>query len=309
MLRALVRPVALAAWLGALSAEPLPLLRLPPGKSFLVILPHHDDHTHQYGFGGLIARLVDEGYTGRYVRVSNDEKDGGHGWGNNDLVNEKETREAVAALGIQEVISLNWRNDHMDSIPAGELRAQLILLLRRYRPDIVLSYDPWGHYDRNPDHRKVSRAVADAIAQAGYANAHPEHLAAGLRPHRVPYVFYAQRFDYGRGHQPNVAVELTENQMARKARAYWLHRNVRVHPASARAIREALEARRLRVPELDGLSDEQAAIKMQEWLMYWISAKRGRENGVRYAEIFYFLDEWDPWPGLKEYLRANVVNR
>jgi LmbE family N-acetylglucosaminyl deacetylase len=301
--------IALAVWLGTSYAASLPLLKPLPGKSFLAILPHHDDHTHQYGFGGLIARLIDDGYAGRYVRVTNDEKDGGHGWGNNDLINEKETYDAVRALGIDEVISFNWRNDHMDSIPANDLRAQLILLLRRFRPDVVLSYDPWGHYDRNPDHRRVSRALADALAQAGYANTHAEHLALGLKPHRAPFVFYAQRFDYGKGHEPNVAVELTESQVARKARAYWLHRNVRVNPASARAIRQALDARGLRVAELDGLNDEEAAIKMQEWLMYDVSAKRGRENGVPYAEVFYFIDEWDHLPGLKDYLRENAVTK
>lgn len=297
---------ACLAGLATTSAAPLPLIDPPPGKIFLAILPHHDDHTHEYGFGGLIARLVEEGYRGYYVRVTNDEKDGSAGWGENDLVNERETQEAVRALGIEEVISLNWRNDHMDSIPHNDLRAQLILLLRRYRPDVVLSYDPWGHYDRNPDHRKVSRALADALALSGFANVHPEHLAAGWKPHRVPFVFYAQRFDYGKGHDPNVAVALTEKQVARKARAYWLHRNVRVHPESARAIREALDARGLRVPELEGLSDEEAAIRIQEWRMYWISARRGRENGVPFAEIFYFIGEWDHLPGLKDYLRENV---
>jgi LmbE family N-acetylglucosaminyl deacetylase len=302
----LAATVVCFAGLGSALAAPLPLIELPPGKTFLAILPHHDDHTHEYGFGGLIARLIDEGYQGRYVRVTNDEKDGPYGWGENDLVNERETLEAVRALGIEEVISLNWRNDHMDSIPHTDLRAQFILLVRRYRPDIVLSYDPWGHYDRNPDHRKVSRALADALALAGYAGVHPEHLAAGLKPHRVPFVFYAQRFDYGKGHEPNVAVALTEDQVARKARAYWLHRNVRVNPASARAIREALDARGLRVPELEGLSDEEATIRIQEWRMRWISALRGRQTGVPFAEVFYFVGEWDHLPGLKDYLRENV---
>ena len=46
---------------------------------------------------------------------------------------------------MEQVISLNWRNDYMDSIPL------------QYRPDVVMGRDPWAHYDRNPDHRKVAR--------------------------------------------------------------------------------------------------------------------------------------------------------
>ncbi len=295
-------------WL-SLAAQPLPLAELPPGKTFLVVGPHHDDHTWQYGFGGLIARMVDAGWRGRHVRVTNDEKDGAHGWGNNDLVNEKEAREAVGNLGIDEVISLNWRNDHMDSIPVNELRAQLILLIRKYRPDAVLSYNPWGHYDRNPDHRKVSRAVAEAVWLAGYENVHREHLTIDLTPYRVPYLYYSQRNDYGKGYQPNIAVELTEAQVARKARSYWLHRNVRLNPAMARQVLSALDESGRKIPELEGLSDEDAAARLQEWFMFWISAKRGKENGVPYAEVFYFVGEWDHLPGLKQYLEENVEAR
>ena len=294
-----------ATWPG-LAAQPVPVVELPPGKTFLMIGPHHDDHTWQYGFGGLIVKMVDTGWVGRYVRVTNDEKDGPHGWGNNDIVNEKETREAVGNLGVKEVISLNWRNDHMDSIPTNELRGQLILLIRKYRPDAVLSYNPWGHYDRNPDHRKVSRAVAEAVWLAGYENVHSEHFSLDLAPHRVPNLYYSQRNDYGKGYQPNVAVELDESQLKRKARSYWLHRNVRLRPAMARQVRSALDESGQKIPELEGLSDEEAAARLQEWFMYWISAKRGRENGVPYAEVFYFIGEWDHLPGLKQYLDETV---
>ena len=297
----------LVCLLAAAAAEPLPLAELPPGKTFLVIHPHHDDHTWQYGFGGLIAKMVDAGWTGAYVRVSNDEKDGSNGWGRNDIVNEAETHDALGALGVKRVISLNWRNDHMDSIPVNELRSQLILLIRELRPDAVLAYNPWGHYDRNPDHRIVAHSVGQAVQLSGYANVHPEHGDIGLEPHFVPWVYYSQRSDYGKGYQPNIAVEITPDQLARKQRAYWLHRNARVRPQSAAAVRRALDAKGLRIPGLEGLDDEAAAIQLQEWFMEWISAKRGKENGVPFAEVFYFADEWRAWPGLDEYLMRNAV--
>jgi LmbE family N-acetylglucosaminyl deacetylase len=293
----------------AAAAGPLPLGEIPAGKTFLVIQPHHDDHTWQYGFGGLIAKMIDAGWHGTYVRVSNDEKDGPHGWGRNDLVNEAETLEATKNLGIERVISLNWRNDHMDSIPLNELRAQLILLIRELRPDAVMAYHPWGHYDRNPDHRVVARAAGEAVWLAGYANAYPEHFKLGLRPHRVPYRYYSQRSDYGKGYQPNIAIELNASQVARKAKSYWLHRNVRLNPETARGIRQALDERNLKIPELEGLGDEEATQKLQEWSMEWISAKRGSENGVKYAEVFSFMDEWRHLPGLREYLRQNAVEK
>jgi LmbE family N-acetylglucosaminyl deacetylase len=289
--------------------EALPLAKIPDGKVFLVIEPHHDDHTTDYGMGGLIARLVDEGYSGYYVRASNDEKDGPHGYPLDDMINLKESLAATRILGIADVISLNWRNDYMDPIPLQELRGQLILLIRKYRPDVVLGHDPWAHYDRNPDHRKVARALAEAFWMAGEANVHPEHLRLGLKPHRVPYLFLKARVDYGRGHWPNVAVELTESQVRRKEKAYSTHRNVYAKPATARSVRAQLANEKLVVPEIDGLSDQAAAVQFEEWHMDWISRKRGAENGVRYAEVYWFRDEFDYLPGLKEYIRQNAVQQ
>ena len=197
----------------------------------------------------------------------------------------------------------------MSSIPGAELRSQLVLLLRRLRPDAVLSYNPWGHYDRNPDHRKVAFAVGEAIWLSGFANAHPEHVEAGVTPWRVPHAYFSQRSDYGKGYEPNVAIELNAAQVARKARAYWLHRNVRLRPSTGRSIRAALDAQGLEIPELAGLDDEQATQKLQEWHMEWISRRRGEENGVEFAEVFYQVGEWRAVPGLARYLEENVQPR
>ena len=106
-------------------ADRLPLMKLPPGKVVLVCQPHHDDHTTDYGMGGLIARFVDEGYDVYYVRASNDEKDGIREPGENDNINHRESVAATKLLGIKEVISLNWRNDYTASIPLNELRARV----------------------------------------------------------------------------------------------------------------------------------------------------------------------------------------
>ncbi len=259
--------------------------------------------------GGLIAKLVDAGYDGWFIRASNDEKDGAWGYPHNDMINQRESEAAIAILGMKGLYSLGWRNDYMDPTPLLELRAQIILLIRKHRPDVVLGHDPWGHYDRNPDHRKVARACAEAVWMAGLRNVHPEHIELGLEPWRVPHQFLKARVDYGRGHEANVAVELTQAHVARKMKAYSAHRNVYAHPSMARSVRQQLAARGLKAPELDRKTDEEAAVAIEEWHMDWISRKRGTENGLRYAEIFYYLGEFDHLPGLTGYLRDNVVKR
>lgn len=290
-------------------AAPLPKVDPPAGKRFLVIQPHHDDHTTDYGMGGLIARLTRMGYEGWFIRTSNDEKDGAHGYPHNDMINLRESEAASRILGMKGVYSFNWRNDYMDPTPLLELRAQVILLIRKHRPDIVLGHDPWGHYDRNPDHRKVARACADAVWMAGLRNVHPEHFELGLEPWRVPHQFLKARVDYGRGHEANAAVELSEADVQRKMKAYSAHRNVYASPAMAKSVRAQLAAKGLKAPELDGMTDEQAAVRIEEWHMDWVSRQRGQENGVRYAEIYWYINEFAHLPGLESYIQKNAVKR
>ncbi|MEO7653148.1 MAG: PIG-L family deacetylase, partial [Bryobacteraceae bacterium] len=218
--------IAAAGW----AAEPLPLGKIPSGKVVLVLQPHHDDHTTDYGMGGLIARMVDEGYDAYFVRASNDEKDGPHGYPRNDMVNLRESMEAAKILGMKKVISLNWRNDYTGPIPLNELRAQLILLIRKYKPDVVLGHNPWEHYQKNPDHWNVGRAMAEAWWLAGYANVLPEHLKLGLKPHQASYLYGKARLDWGLGQRSNIAIELNATQVRRKEVAYQTHRNVYAHP-------------------------------------------------------------------------------
>ena len=291
------------------AAGPLPLMDLPPGKVVLVLQPHHDDHTTDYGMGGLIARFVDEGYEAYYVRASNDEKDGSALPAENDIINHREAVAATKILGMKKVISLNWRNDYTTPIPLNELRAQLIFLIRKYRPDVVLGHNPWEHYQKNPDHRNVGRAMAEAWWLAGYENVHPEHFRLGVKPHRAAYLFGKARLDWGLGHTPNVAVELNPEQVRRKQLAYHTHRNVYAKPGTARAVKAALAKQNLYVPEFEKMDDQDAAIQMEEWHMEWISRERGKQAGVKYAEDYYFLDEFDHLPGLKDYLRSNIARQ
>lgn len=307
MVRVLVLAGITAAM--AVAADPLPLVPLPPGKTVLVLQPHHDDHTTDHGMGGLIAKFVDAGYSVYYIRASNDEKDGVRLMGENDIINHRESVAAAQVLGMKEVISLNWRNDYTAPIPLNELRGQLIYLIRKYRPEIVIGHNPWEHYQKNPDHRNVGRAMAEAFWMAGYANVHPEHQALGAAPHQASWLFGKARLDWGLGHRPNAAVELNAEQVRRKAIAYHTHRNVYAHPATARAVQAALAREHLYVPEWEGRDDQEAAVLMEQWHMEWISRLRGKEAGVPFAEDYFLMEEFHHLPGLADYLKANVTRQ
>ncbi len=286
--------------------QTLPLGELPKGKVVLIAQPHHDDHTTDYGMGGLIARFIENGYTGVYVRASNDEKDGNNGYAKNDMVNLREAREGLRHLGVHEVVSLNWRNDFMNPIPLNELREQLIFLIRKYKPDVVLGHNPWEHYQKNPDHRNVGRALVEAYWMAGDANVHPEHFAMGVRPHAARHFYGKGRLDWGLGQRSNVAMGLNESQERKKELAIAAHRNVYHNPGAKKTYLTALAAEGKTVPELAAVDDDAASDLLMHWWMNWISRDIGKQAGVKYAEDYYYMDEWYDVPGLRKFIERNA---
>ncbi len=306
-----ISTIAATLLLGAAAAaifaqDRLPLGDLPSGSILLVAQPHHDDHTTDYGMGGLIARFMEKGFKGYYVRGSNDEKDGVHGYARNDMINLKETGDAIHILGMEKVISLNWRNDFMNPIPLNELREQLIFLIRKYRPDVVLGHNPWEHYQKNPDHRNVARALVEAYWLAGYETVHPEHFKLGLKPHTALHYYGKARLDWGLGQVSNIAMELNESQVGKKERAIAAHRNVYHNPGAKRSTQAELAAAGLRIPELDSAGDDEASDLILHWWMNWVSRDIGKKAGVKYAEDYYYMDELYHLPGLKSYVARSA---
>ena len=162
------------------------------GKVLAAIQPHSDDIP--LFAGGTVAKLISEGYTGYLIRTTNDDHAGkgdtvGKVIRNNELDNEN----VAKVLGLKKTIDLNYRNHRMDNISIVELRARLIFLIRVLKIDTIISYDPWGHYEENPDHYITAKAIESARWMAGGRMDYPEHFEAGLMPHTVKELYYFAR--------------------------------------------------------------------------------------------------------------------
>jgi LmbE family N-acetylglucosaminyl deacetylase len=96
---------------------------------------------------------------------------------------EKELRNAAAAAGIEHVHLLGYRDKQLADADPETVRGQLVAELRRYRPQVVLTFDPNG-FNRHPDHVAVSRFTSDAIAAAAdprwLPDTGPAHVVARL---------------------------------------------------------------------------------------------------------------------------------
>jgi len=148
------------------------------GKVLATIAPHSDDHSILAG--GTIAKLIDEGYTGYLIRTSNDEKDSYDlSIGKTIEANEADNEAMAKALGIKQVFNLDYRNHHLDDVSPGEMRARMIFLFRLLKVDTIFSYDPWGHYEENPDHYITAQCVEAACWMAGGTWTIPNILPSG----------------------------------------------------------------------------------------------------------------------------------
>jgi LmbE family N-acetylglucosaminyl deacetylase len=161
------------------------------GKVLAAVQPHADDIP--LFAGGTVAKLINEGYTGYLIRTTNDEKAGLGTTGETVLSNERDNESVAKALGLKKVFNLNYRNHRMDDLSRQEMRARLIFLIRLLKIDTIISYDPWGHYEENPDHYVTAQVLESACWMAGMNKDYPEHLEAGLKPHAVREKYYFAR--------------------------------------------------------------------------------------------------------------------
>lgn len=274
------------------------------GKVLLAIQPHADDIP--LFAAGTVAKLLAEGYTGHLVRVTNDDMAGPGTIGETVLANEKDNVEVARVLGLKRVFDLNYNNHWMDGVSKPELRLRFIFLIRLLKVDTVVGYDPWGHYEENPDHSVTAQCVEAACWMAGGSKDYPEHFAAGLAPHAVREKYY-----FARGPQlVNRVVDIGAT-IDRKVEANLA--NLAQGPAgrAGERLRASLAERRLRLP---ALGDDDATANRQYVKEFVLRANRdlGRKHGIEYAEAFHYVGPGALSLGysreeMDEYVRRNAV--
>jgi len=259
-----------------------------PGKphagKVLAAVQAHSDDIPLYA-GGLVAKLVDEGYTGYLIRISNDEAAGrtlGYGVAQNEMDNQ----EVARALGCKKAYSFYYRNHRMDDCAEIEIRARLIFLFRFLRVTTIITMDPYNHYEENPDHLVAGRAVEAACWLSGAGKDYPEHYKTGLRPARIREKYYHARSPQGHN-LVNRIVDIS-SYIDQKSRGNVANRGKGPAGGSGSLLRQELARQGKRLPLL-GNDDETADVEyvkhflMEDWKLL------GKRFGLEYAEAFRYI--------------------
>jgi LmbE family N-acetylglucosaminyl deacetylase len=265
------------------------------GKVLALITPHLDDGPF---FGcGTVVKLLKEGYTGYFIRTSNDEKDSYDlTLGETVAANERDVSGLLKASGLKQAFDLSYRNHRMDDVARTEIRGRLIFLFRLLKVDTVFSYDPWGHYEENPDHYVTAQAVEAACWMSGGHLDMPEHFAVGLKPHSVTDKYY-----FARG--PQLVNRVVDVGPTLDAKLACLRSCRTMVTHMIKDLNASMAERHLRLPDLAG--DETTAIN--EYTKYAIESHDGpvgRKYGLQYGEEFHYIG---PDSSLEEYISRHAV--
>lgn len=186
------------------------ILQLPDlldAKRVLCIQPHADDN--EVGAGGTIKALRDRGAEVVFVTVT----DGQAGsvepdYSAHDLVIKRKIEKENAAKWLD--VSLQYDLDFPDGHEylIHDVAAEIVEILRSFRPEVVMTVDPWSPYEGHPDHLKTGHAVVKALLFSQNASVFP------IKHHpfySVPQVaFYASSY-------PNTYIDVTPHFLTKMA--------------------------------------------------------------------------------------------
>ncbi len=163
---------------------------LEPVQRALVVTPHPDDA--EFGCAGTVAQLVQAGKEVFYLVATNGNKGGRDTDMSADYLQsarEEEQRKAADVLGVSEVVFLDFGDGELEDDHA--FRRELVYHIRRLKPDIVFTTDPFRtSFYIHRDHRMTGLVTLDAVFPYARDRLHyPEHIAQGLAGHNVGEVF------------------------------------------------------------------------------------------------------------------------
>jgi len=131
-------------------------------KSILVVQPHYDDN--DIFAGGFLSLLADKGVNIIYLTVT-DDKVGVIDQTLTDLEMEKKLRKEQknAAKLMGNRIKHEWLNfPDAGDYDYFEVRKSIIEKIRKYKPQVLMTCDPWLRNEAHHDHLITGKAVAEA---------------------------------------------------------------------------------------------------------------------------------------------------
>jgi len=173
-------------------------------ERYMLLVAHPDDA--EFSSAGTIARLTNAGKDVTIVQVTSGDK----GTPDADVHpetltqrREAEELEAASRLKVARVEFLRCTDGELT--PDLVLREKIVRMIRRHKPDVIISHDPFRPYALHPDHRAVGFAALDSVyPTARDPQYFPEHHAEGLTAHKTAEIWFFN------AEHPDLYVDITD---------------------------------------------------------------------------------------------------
>lgn len=172
-------------------------------QTYMWVVAHPDDA--EFSSAGTIARFSKEGKRTVIIQVTS----GQRGTADRSFTSETlaatreaEEQEAARRLGASELVFLRQPDGYLT--PDIELREKITRQIRLFKPDVIITHDPFRPYALHPDHRAVGLATHDAVYPTARDHLYfPDHLESGIEPHKTAEIWY-----FG-ADEPNRFIDIT----------------------------------------------------------------------------------------------------
>ncbi len=160
-------------------------------KSDIMVITAHPDDS-EFGSAGSVAKWIQEGKRVVYVVCTSGDK----GTDNPDIpsqqlakIREKEQKDAALVLGVSDVIFLGYPDQGLED--TSDFRKAIVRQIRIFKPEMVITSDPYRRYIWHRDHRIIGQVTLDAVFP--YARdllAYPDLIEEGIMPHKVKKILF-----------------------------------------------------------------------------------------------------------------------
>lgn len=163
---------------------------MPMSLRLLCVAAHPDDES--LGMGGILAKYAAEGVETYLITATRGER----GWQGIPEINpgleglgkirEGELLAAAKVLNIREVFFLDYVDGDLDQADSIEAISRIVTFIRRIKPQVVVTFDPFGAYG-HPDHIAICQFTTAAVMRAVDCRFED---AQNLPPHAVDKLYY-----------------------------------------------------------------------------------------------------------------------
>jgi LmbE family N-acetylglucosaminyl deacetylase len=159
----------------------------------MCITAHPDDEAG--GFGGALSLYHERGIETCVVCLTPGQAATHRGGAKDDhelaMIRRKEFSAACEILKVTRGIVMDYPDGQLYRQDLYKVVCDLTLQVRKFRPQVLLTFGPDGGLTGHPDHSMASIFANLAFHWAGRDNRYPDQLVNGMTPHRTRKLYYA----------------------------------------------------------------------------------------------------------------------